>query len=316
MRNRIVVPILILVAAIVAGVFVGNTFFGSKPEETATPNPSPSITRQGETGVIQVLATTMPWGSIVEEIGGDWVEVTVLIDDLNKDPHSYEATARDQLAIQDADLIVYNGGGYDNFVEELVTNTETEEPKILVSAISLESGEVFEGNEHVWFDLAVIGTTAETIAKTLSEMRPEAFAEINKNFDEFMIELDNLETRSEALREKALGLGVISSEPVGDLLLEDAGFTNMTPSGLSEAVEEEREVSPADLKTASDLLAGKVAILLVTNAQTADATAAALSKTAAEAGLPEISLYESLPEGLSYLDYMNSVIDQLQEAIY
>lgn len=314
MRNRVVVPILILVVAVVAGIFAGNLFFGPKAEETATPNPSPSVTREGETGVIPVLATTLPWGSIVEAIGGDWVDVTVLIDDLNKDPHSYEATARDQLAVEDAELIVYNGGGYDNFVEGLASGAANS--KLLVPAISTDSGQIFEGNEHVWFDLDAVGATAEQIAKAITDLRPESFADITKNFDAFMIEIDNLQVRREALREKALGLGVISTEPIGDLLLASAGFTNMTPSGLANAVEEEREVSPADLKTATELLQGKVAILLVTNAQTADSTSDYLGKIAESVSTPVVSLYESLPDGLSYLDYMNSVIDHLQEAIY
>lgn len=309
--NRFVIAIAILATAVLGGVLAGNLFLSPKAEPTSEPNPSATITRDGQTGVIKVVASTLPWGSLVKEIGGDWVDVTVLIDDANKDPHSYEASARDQLAIKDADLIVMNGGGYDDFVLTLLGNQMNE--KTLVSAVATEG---FVGNEHVWYDLAQVGSMAESVAMSITDLRPEAFADITSNFDAFSLEMANLQIRLEALREKALGLGVISTEPVGDLLLADAGFELMTPQGLSDAVEEERDVSPADLQQASDLLAGKVAILLVTNAQTSDTVSDTLAKVAAKAGLPQVDLYEGLPDGVTYLEYMNEVVDHLQAAIY
>ena len=311
MRNRVLTSLAILVVAVLGGVLAGNLLFSPKTEESAIPNASPTITREGDTGVIKVVASTLVWGSIVEEIGGDWVEVTVLIDDANKDPHSYEASARDQLAVRDADLIVMNGGGYDDFVLTLLSNQMNE--KTVVSAVSSDG---FEGNEHVWYHFEQVGLTAEKIAGAINDLRPESFADITVNFDAFSLEMSNLQIRLEALREKALGLGIISTEPVGDLLLIDAGFTIMTPPGLSDAVEEEREVSPADLLQASELLAGKVAVVLVTNAQTSDAVSQTLSKVASDAGLEIVELYEGLPIDTTYLDYMNEVVDHLQEAIY
>src|SRR5690606_9458524 len=70
-------------------------------------------------GTVQVVASTNVYGSLAAEIGGDRVTVTSLIDSVSKDPHSYEATARDRLAVQKADLVIENGGGYDSFMEEL-----------------------------------------------------------------------------------------------------------------------------------------------------------------------------------------------------
>lgn len=73
----------------------------------------------GTEGEVQVVASTNVYGSLAAQIGGDRVEVTNLIDSAAKDPHSYEATARDRLAVQKADLVIENGGGYDAFMTEL-----------------------------------------------------------------------------------------------------------------------------------------------------------------------------------------------------
>ena len=60
-----------------------------------------------------VVTSTNVYGDLVEQIGGDRVSVTSLIDDPAQDPHSFEASARDQLAISKAELVIENGGGYD-----------------------------------------------------------------------------------------------------------------------------------------------------------------------------------------------------------
>ncbi len=124
--------ILGLIAAAVAGlvaVFViAPGIFN--PNATNTSSSSPEITRTGATGVVKVLATTNVWGDIAKQLGGDWVEVTVIIDDPMQDPHSYEASARDQLAVNDAELVVVNGGGYDDFIYSLVQSADS--AKVLV----------------------------------------------------------------------------------------------------------------------------------------------------------------------------------------
>ena len=75
--------------------------------------------------VIRVTASTNIYGSLVEQIGGGRVEVTTIIDSATQDPHSYEATARDRLAVQDADLVIENGGGYDAFIDALVGDSDS-----------------------------------------------------------------------------------------------------------------------------------------------------------------------------------------------
>jgi len=69
--------------------------------------------------LVQVVASTNVYGALAEQVGGDRVEVTSLIASATKDPHSYDASARDRLTVQKADLVIENGGGYDAFMTEL-----------------------------------------------------------------------------------------------------------------------------------------------------------------------------------------------------
>src|SRR3954468_22454305 len=70
---------------------------------------------------VRVVASTDVYGDLVATIGGDRVEVTSVIDDPSADPHSYEANVRTQLAVSRADLVVENGGGYDDFMRTLLS---------------------------------------------------------------------------------------------------------------------------------------------------------------------------------------------------
>ncbi len=322
------------VAFVAAGlytIFVNFTTTGD-PEGDPSAQPSPTLTREGETGPIQVATSTNVWASVVEILGAEWVEVTAIIDDPLQDPHSYEASARDQLTLSEAELVIANGGGYDEFVGQLLAALDGE--RIFLELVEGEHSHLGEedhseeaeeehsdehdhGNEHIWYDIHAVEEASEMIVEAITELRPESFDRVNQNFDFFMAELENLEIRLEALREKALGLGFIATEGVGNLLLDEAGFINQTPEALADAIEEEREVPAAALKQAQDLISGKVVSLVVVNEQQLDQVSDLLVEAANAAGVPVVELSELISEpGMDYLDWMASILDQLQEAVY
>lgn len=322
------------VAFLAAGlytIFVNFTTTG-EPEGDPSAQPSPTLTREGETGAIQVATSTNVWASVVGILGAEWVEVTAIIDDPLQDPHSYEASARDQLTLSEAELVIANGGGYDEFVGQLLAALDGE--RIFLELVEGEhthlgeedhseeseeehSDEHEHGNEHIWYDIHAVEEASEMIVEAITELRPESFDRVNQNFDSFMAELENLEIRLEALREKALGLGFIATEGVGNLLLDEAGFINQTPEPLADAIEEEREVPATALKQAEDLISGKVVSLVVVNEQQLDQVSDLLVEAANAAGVPVVELSELIAEpGMDYLDWMASVLDQLQEAVY
>jgi zinc/manganese transport system substrate-binding protein len=325
-------------AALLAFSLVANFIFannGSDVEEP-TAQPSPTLTREGETGKIQVVTSTRVWAEITELLGTDWVEVVSLVPE-GQDPHSYQASARDQLAISDADLVIANGGGYDQFMDQLIESAEGDRVflKLVEGEHSHTDGEqhtedqiaqLEELNEHIWYDFELTLDAAELIVEAITELRPEAFESVSTGYDFFASELANLEIRLEALRDRALGLAFIAPEGVANLMLANAGFEDLTPNDLADAIEEDREVSLAAISQAEELLRNRVAEILVINlSSTPDSVTERLIAAAEEGNREIIRVSEtgyldrgdgSEIEQLSYLDWMAWVIDQLQEAIY
>ena len=81
-------------------------------------------------GKLSVVASTNVYGQIAAEVGGDLVDVTSIVSNESQDPHSFEPSARDQLAVSKADLIIENGGGYDAFIDALIESSGTEAPVV------------------------------------------------------------------------------------------------------------------------------------------------------------------------------------------
>jgi zinc/manganese transport system substrate-binding protein len=72
---------------------------------------------------------------VLSQVAGDNFDVVALIEDPAMDPHSYEASARDQLAVSEASMFVMNGGGYDDFA------------LVLAAAAGIEAFNIYEIHE-------------------------------------------------------------------------------------------------------------------------------------------------------------------------
>ncbi|MCC3273799.1 zinc ABC transporter substrate-binding protein [Arthrobacter zhangbolii] len=290
----------------------------------------------GDGGTVNVVASTDVYGSILSSVGGDKVEVTALIDRPSQDPHSYEATARDRLAVSKADLVVLNGGGYDSFMEKLAADEGVPEDDILnaVEISGLEGSEAdhseeeghseedhaeedhadaghsHEGhshgsfNEHVWYSPEAMGLLAEAAAERLAELDPDAAETFRSNAADFNAGIEDINAALAAMRPVADGRDVALTEPVPDYLVEEAGLHNATPSDFTEAVEEGADVPPQVLKEMQDLVTGGSIVFLGYNEQTSTPQTEAVREAALAEGVPVLDFSETLPEGQDYLQWM------------
>src|SRR6478735_8419985 len=81
-------------------------------------------------GTVRVVASTNVYGDIAATIGGDAVRVTSLMSDPAQDPHSFEASAQNQLAVSKAEVVIENGGGYDPFMQTLLKGSKNQDTTV------------------------------------------------------------------------------------------------------------------------------------------------------------------------------------------
>jgi zinc/manganese transport system substrate-binding protein len=206
---------------------------------------------QKGTGPIKIVASTNVWGDIAYQIAGEEATVTALIDNVNQDPHSFEASARDQLAVQDADIVIMNGGGYDDFVEQMVEADDT--PAILINAY-VASGDDDTRNEHIWYSASQVKDVGNVIFSALETLDKNNVATFDSNLTEFEAQISLIEIRTAEIASAWGGEKVFSTEPLIYYLLQDTGMVDITPAEFSEAIEEERDVAPAVMLEAKDAL--------------------------------------------------------------
>lgn len=296
-------------------------------------------TAAGDDGVLRVVASTSVYGDIAASVAGDLAEVESIITSTAQDPHSYEVTARDRLALEGADLVVYNGGGYDHFIDT-VLEAMADEPETVeaVDVAGLEGddhdhadeggddghdaedghddhGHLDGVNEHVWYDVHVMEAVAHEIAHELAELDPDNADAYEANAAAFADGLASVEADIDALRERAAGLGVVITEPVPGYLLAEAGFDDVTPEGFSEAIEEGTDVPPALLAAVLAAVGDGRAALVTNNPQTAGPETEDVLAAARAAGVPVVDFLELLPEGLNYAEWMTANVAALAAAL-
>ena len=115
--------------AIVAA-FAGATLLLTACAPTSGNSSSGNSASAGD-GIVEVVASTSVYGDIVSTIGADKVRVNSIITRTSQDPHSYEATTQDKLAVSKAELVVENGGGYDDFIHKLAEDAGLDRGSVL-----------------------------------------------------------------------------------------------------------------------------------------------------------------------------------------
>jgi zinc/manganese transport system substrate-binding protein len=256
-----------------------------------------------DSGKFQIVASTNVWGDIAKSVGGDLVEVTSIIDNANKDPHSYEATARDQLAVEKADLIIANGGGYDDFIEKL---SEAAGNKSMFRVSSAVTAVAWQENEHLWYSISAVGEVAYALAETFGSLDPNNSAAYLTNADKLVEGLTGVAGVYGEVRKYTEGFTYFGTEPLAAWLMQDLGFVNKTPEEFSEAIENETDVPPSVMKESLDLIKSGEIKYLVINSQTENSQVQMIIDAASEAGVRAVVLSEVLPEGTNYVEWMGN----------
>jgi zinc/manganese transport system substrate-binding protein len=266
-------------------------------------------------GTVKVVAATNVWGDVVKQIGGDRVEVTSIISDPNADPHSFQSSPRNQLALSSAQLIVEHGGGYDDFMQTMVASAGTQAPVITAvdaSGVTPQDGEL---NEHIWYDLPGTIKVADAIAGELATIDPANASTYQANSATFDQAVNDLITQAEAIKAGHDGAPVAITEPVPVYLLETAGLKNVTPPEFSEAIENETDVPASVMNETLALFTGQQVKLLAYNEQTTGPQTEQVLEAAKTNGVPTVPVTETLPDGQDYLSWMKSNIQALTQAL-
>jgi len=186
---------------------------------------TPSAT--SASGRLRVVATFSVLGDLVSNVGGDAIELTVLVGP-DSDTHTYEPSPSDSAALAEAQVLVENGLELESWLDELVTASGSQATRIVaaegISARTAEHAEEHEGEEHegeehegeehegeeghehgefdphIWQDVANAMQMVRNIEAGLSAADPDNAAVYQSNARAYLDTLEELDTyiRSQA----------------------------------------------------------------------------------------------------------------------
>lgn len=263
-----------------------------------------------------VVASTDVWGSVAQSVAGDDADVRSIITSGSADPHSFEASPSDAAAIADASVVVYNGGGYDQWVATVLageSGVRAVDAYALLDTVAI--GEPSPANEHVFYELNTAKAVADRIAAELSAADPAKSDDYRSGAAEFGRRADAILAGDRTVSATNSGLAVVATEPVAHYLLRATGLTDKTPPGFANAIEQDTDPAPVDVAAMLDLITGGEVTALLYNDQTATAVTRKIRAAADGAGVPVVTVTETLPPGSDYLTWQSDTADRLAAAL-
>ena len=81
---------------------------------------------------LKVVATTTIVGDVVSQVGGDHIDLSVLLP-VGADPHSFDPTPQDIVKLAETDLVFASGAGLEEFLDPLIESAGVAEKVVHIS---------------------------------------------------------------------------------------------------------------------------------------------------------------------------------------
>ena len=237
---------------------------------------------------LRILATTYPVYLFTTAVtdGVEGVEVTRLIKEEISCLHDYTLTVNDMKAIEAADVIVMNGVGLEDFMEDALASSsapviDCSEGVELLAALGHEGHDHdTEYDPHIWMDPERAGRMIENIGAGLSQADPDRAETYAAQAAEAAFQLQNW---------YSVKLDIIASDqpdlqlPHRALVTFHDGFQYFADAfqlDLLKAIEEEEgaEASAAEIKEIVGLIGEYDLPVIFTEKNGSDATAQAIAR--------------------------------------
>lgn len=208
------------------------------------------------TGKLKALATTTIVGDVVSQVGGDLIELEVLLP-VGADPHSFDLTPQDVAKVVSANVVFANGAGLEDFMDNLIKSAEAQDKVVQVSdGIDLRSfddknltdheteeheneyeGEAYDQNSdedqnhawtdpHTWTDPNNVLVWVNNIQQALTELDPEHAELYKTNAESYLAELTILDVwiRKQVAQIPEKNRKVVTDHAIFGYFVEEYGF--------------------------------------------------------------------------------------------
>jgi len=136
---------------------------------------------------IVVITSFNPLYEFTKQIGKEKIDVSILVP-FGIEPHDWEPTISDLQKIQSADLIIINGVGFENWID----NVEAINSDIVI--VDTSNGiSIIQNDPHIWLNPVFAQTQVENIAESIIKLDFTNEKFYRENTDNYISKLDLLD---------------------------------------------------------------------------------------------------------------------------
>ncbi len=269
--------------------------------------------------VVNVVAAENFWGSLVSQLGGTHVNVTSIITDPNTDPHEYEANDSDAKAIKNAQYVIVNNVGYDDWATSLIAADGDTNQTVLnigdMLGVSVTGG-IVTGNPHLWYNPAYVNRTVQWMYDNLTTIAPSLTSYFRANLENLTASLASLYQEVGLIRHLFSGTVVASTESIFVYLANATGLDLVSPPAFMEAVAEGNDPPDQSVVTFQCQLESGNVRVLVFNAQTVTPITTSMKAIAEEHNVSVTSVTETIvPPNDTFQEWMGGELNALYVAL-
>ena len=246
--------------------------------------------------MINVVAGENFWGSIAAQLGGSKVSVHSVVTDPNADPHEYESSTDDARAFADADLVILNGAGYDDWGQKLLDANASSHRQVLNIAQLL--GRKPGDNPHFWYNPDyVLGRRRQDHRRVQGDRLQRSASYFDQQRSAFATALKPYTDRIAEIKTKYAGAPIGSTESIFVYMAAALGLNLISPPEFMNAVAEGTDPPASAVATFHDQVAGKQIKVLVYNIQASSALTTSLKQLAQQQGIPSGGCHRNAAAG-------------------
>jgi zinc/manganese transport system substrate-binding protein len=266
-------------------------------------------------GRLRVVAAENFWGSIASQLGGDKVTVRSIIANPNTDPHSYEPTASDGVALARSQIAIVNGLGYDKWASRLIAaNLGSRVVLDVGQLLGLKAGE----NPHQSYAPSSVARVIGAISADYKRADPKDAAYFERQRTAFETQgLAQYNRLRSEIRSRYAGVPVGYSESIFQPLGQDLRLRLLTPYSFAKAIAEGTDVSAADKQTVDAQAQRREIAVWVYNSQNATPDVQRVNRLAQAAHVPIATITETLsPASATFEQWQAAQLSSLLAALH
>lgn len=273
---------------------------------------APSAGEQGDNAEkLTVYTSLYPYQFFAEQIGADRVEVHNLVPP-GAEPHEFEPTPKDVVKLSEADVFVYNGAGFERWIDKVLDAVDTSNMVIVQAA---EHVRLLPNDPHVWLDPLRAKAIAQAIRDALIQADPEGKATYEENYRKLAEELDRLHTEYEAVMEQAQRKEIIVSHSAFGYLADRYGLKQIAISGLSPSDEPSQKELQEIIALAKELHVEYILFETLVSNKVAEVVREQIGAEALTLNPLEGLSKEDVAKGKDYFTVMRENLDVLKKAL-